>query len=686
MKETIFAFSLALAMTVPVSAQNDADTLKPIVFHQGQTPVGIDNYGSGFYYYNGKKVYTLRNYVAATGSEIYGLKVNPSGSSYAIIDKRKGKGIVKVFDLWKAQDELRRSHDIEPSAICYSADARKLYVASPDNKIHMLDAASLKESSSFSSTVVPTKLTASPNGYFIVASAGHTVEVVNAETQTARTTLNVSADVKDVAFSADSKLMAVLTADGHCDVYDTKSFTVSHHYEAMGTAESCYFHPENKYLAVVTGDKRVAIINILNEKDRVYVDADEPGVDYVKFVKDASNKYYLVYNTDNSIVFAPMFSLSPNRMQMLTEELNSRMDEWMKRMDGESLEDYNKRVNADTRMAQMKLFETEIATRMAGNTLAMSNVSLGGYNTEMSMLTLDFDNMPSIYLSVPKDQLGYFSSPSDLEFNNSRYFINDQDEFELVYTEVTNKRNGKKYIFDNTERKSLAFLESDDNFVPFDQLQISKMEEMKLEELKDNIITDAIAKNIISDHTKIGVNTKVVSDVDAAGNRISNYQVNVSYTVDKEYSAKDDYGLGRYKIEESNAAKSMLAVIKQAFEGDLAKYVVPGKKLKVLITGQADAVPFTRAMAYDGTYGEFVSEPTYQNGELSNITVTKASGISTNEQLAFLRAQGVKDYMVKNIPSFSKMDTTYDTNTEVSTEKGSQYRRINVQLTFVNAF
>lgn len=686
MKETIFAFSLALAMAVPVSAQNDADTLKPIVFHQGQTPVGIDNYGSGFYYYNGKKVYTLRNYVAATVTEIGGLKVNPSGSSYAIIDKKKGKGLVKVFDLWKAQDELRRSSGIEAAAICYSADARKLYVASPDNKIHVLDAANLKESSSFSSTVVPSKLTASPNGYFIIASAGHTVEVINAETQTARTTLNVSADVKDVAFSADSKLMAVLTADGHCDVYETKSFTVSHHYEAMGTAESCYFHPENKYLAVVTGDKRVAIINILNEKDRVYVDADEPGVDYVKFVKDASNKYYLVYNTDNSIVFAPMFSLSPNRMQMLTEELNSRMDEWMKRMDGESLEDYNKRVNADTRMAQMRLFETEIATRMAGNTLAMSNVSLGGYNTEMSMLTLDFDNMPSIYLSVPKDQLEYFSSPSDLEFNNSRYFINDKDEFELVYTEVTNKRNGKKYIFDNTERKSLAFLESDDNFVPFDQLQTSKMEEMKLEELKDNIMTDAIAKNIISDHTKIGVNTKVVSDVDAAGNRISNYQVNVSYTVDKEYSAKDDYGLGRYKIEESNAAKSMLAVIKQAFEGDLAKYVVQGKKLKVLITGQADAVPFTRAMAYDGAYGEFVSEPTYQNGELSNITVTKASGISTNEQLAFLRAQGVKDYMVKNIPSFSKMDTTYDTNTEVSTEKGSQYRRINVQLTFVNAF
>ena len=60
-------------------------------------------------------------------------------------------------------------------------------------------------------------------------------------------------------------MLAVLTADGACDIYDTKTFTISNHYDAMGIAEKCYFHPENKYLAVVTGDQRIAFINLLNE-------------------------------------------------------------------------------------------------------------------------------------------------------------------------------------------------------------------------------------------------------------------------------------------------------------------------------------------------------------------------------------------------------------------------------------
>lgn len=81
------------------------------------------------------------------------------------------------------------------------------------------------------------------------------------------------------------------------------------------------------------------------------------------------------------------------------------MDEWMKQMDGESLDDYKVRVNEQTRLNQMRLFETEIATNMAENLLTSSDVKLGNYNADMNMLTLDFNNMPSIYLTVPASEL-----------------------------------------------------------------------------------------------------------------------------------------------------------------------------------------------------------------------------------------------------------------------------------------
>lgn len=555
-----------------------------------------------------------------------------------------------------------------------------------DGKVHVFDAKSNVEVAAFDASVQANRMAASTNNYYVALAKDNDVEVMNVEARSRRALLQQNAEVKDVAFSANSKWMAVLTADGQCNVYDTRTFQVTYHYEALGAAESCFFHPENKYLAVVTGDQRVAIINLLNEKDRHYVDAQNPGVTYVNFVRNADKGVYLVYNTKNSIVFNPVFFLSPNRQEILKNELQSRMAEWMKRMDGESLDDFNARVNDETRMKQMRLFETEIATRMAENLLTTSEVKVGNYNQEMGMLTLDFNTMPSIYLSVPAAQLDDFMDPGALQFSNTKYCVNDKDEFELVYTEVTNPKTGNKYVFDNRERKSLAFLESDENFVPFAQLQTSQMEELKLEEIKNNILKNAKDKNIISDHTSIDVRTKVANATDAAGKKITNYEVAVSYTVDEAFSSKDDFAAGKFKCEDSKAAQAMLAVVKQALENDLSKYMVAGKQVKVMVTGMADATPFSRTVAYDGCYGDFEREPVYKDGALSNITVTKATGMSDNDQLAFLRAMGVKDFIVKNIPSLSNMKTSFDTSIDVSKKSGSQYRRIGVQFTFMDAF
>ena len=689
--KTIHVMMLLAAVALHAAAQTgteDEDVPQPVTYVQKVVPQGIDNYQAGFYYYNGKSVYNMRSYAIASGTEIGSLKVNPAGSSYAYIDTKKERSTVHVNDLWTAKKELGEIKDdnFNATAIAYSADSKRLYVGCSDDTLRIYDSKSFIKNRQLPLTLTALRLDASANGYFLVASNANTATVMNIETGNVRKALTYNADIKDIAFSANSALMAVLTADGKCYIYDTKSFELTHNYEAMGTAEGCFFHPENKYLAVVTGDSRIAIVNILNEKDRDYVDATETGITYVSFVKNTDEGIYLVYNTASSIVFYPMFELTPNRQQLLRNELAERMEEWTKRMDGESLEDYNNRVNDETRMAQISLFEMEIATRMADNLLSMSEISLGSYNQEMGVLTLDFDNMPSIYLSVAASELTDFMDVNALQFTNSKYCINANDEFELVYTEVVNTKNGQTYIFDNTERKSLAFLESDDSFIPLSQMQMSQMEEMKLEEIRNNIMTAARDKNIISDHTNIDVSTKIVTDYDADGKRIMNYEVGVSYTVDQEYSAKDDFASGKFKTEESAAAVAMLNVVKEALEGDLSKYVVNGKQVKVMVSGTADATPFRSTMAYDGTYGDYEREPVYKGAQLTNITVTKATGISDNDQLAFLRAMGVKNYMVKNIPSLSTMKATYDASIEVSEKAGSQYRRIGVQLTFIDAF
>ena len=193
-------------------------------------------------------------------------------------------------------------------------------------------------------------------------------------------------------------------------------------------------------------------------------------------------------------------------------------------------------------------------------------------------------------------------------------------------------------------------------------------------------------QNVITDHTHIDVKTRVLKETDATGRRVTNYEIGVSYTVDADFSSRDDYPSGHFKCEESNAAKAMLAVMKKALENDMAKYVVAGKTLKVHITGMADATPFVNTVSYDGSYGDYEREPVTKDGNLSAVTVTRETGISENDQLAFLRAMGVKHYMMENIPSLQTMDTRYDASVNVSDKAGSEYRRIGVTLTFVDAF
>ena len=277
-------------------------------------------------------------------------------------------------------------------------------------------------------------------------------------------------------------------------------------------------------------------------------------------------------------------------------------------------------------------------------------------------------------------------NPGNLEFRNAKYGLTKQDKFELIYADVYNKVSGKTNVVDNLERRSLEYLKSDDKFIPLELVQQSNMEEIKLQEIKDKIVELAKQQNTISDHTRISVNARVMTDVDANGKKIMNYCIGFSYEVEEGFSVQEDFAPGKYKAEESGATQSMLAIVKTAFESEFAQYVKPGKKVMIDITGMADALPINGKIAYDGSYGDFENEPVYRNGDLSNITVTRSGGITENEQLAFLRAMGVKEYISEHLPTLKEMTVDYRCNLEVTVGKGGEFRRITVDFTFVDAF
>lgn len=668
-------------------AQTGAHGTDQYVYKQKVAPQGIDNYLFSTYYYNGKKTYNLRSFpLSSASAPILSLKINPSGTSFAVLVQKGKSSQVAVYDLWKANTLLHEFKEVEtPTAFCYTPDARHILISTP-KELLIFNTRLYELQDKMEMPFAANQLRVSENGYYLAAAGENHLTVWNLEQKSIRKEFELDTAVNDIAFSDDNSTFAVLTADGLLTTYDTRNFLILQSFDAVGNAKNCSFHPEGKYLSVVTGDTRIAILNLMDDQDRNFVDNAQGGITDVRFVRDGKKQIFLAYNTAATMTYKLMSELAPNYTKLLSDELNNRMNDWMKMMPGETLEEYKLRVNDETRAKQIRLFEQEIATRMADNLVQMSEVTLGNYNPESNMLAVNFNTMPTIYLNVPATEVNDFMDTGNLEFRNAKYGLTKQDKFELIYADVYNKVSGKTYVFDNLDRQSLDYLRSDENFVPLDLVQQSNMEELKLQEIKERIVSLAKQQNTISNHTQISVNARIVSDQDAEGKKIMNYKINFAYEVEKGFSAQEDFAPGKYKIGESGAARSMLAIVKTAFENDFAQYVKPGKKLRVRITGMADALPINGKIVYDGCYGDFVNEPVYKNNDLSNITVTQEEGVTQNEQLAFLRATGVKEYINENIPAFGKMNIDYRQNIEVTAGKGGEFRRITVEFTFVDAF
>lgn len=705
---------------VNASAQGNAGTEKR-VFKLKYQPSYVDNYSYKVFYLSNGKVYNVMNFsLAEKLRNASQFAVQPGGATCAVLVRQGDSSISKTLTKLKNKGKAALGGTVSPidnsskvqtwidiyeadainvsrfklteasayTSLAFSPDGKSLAASLSTNEIKLYDTKLFKEYTSFICNITPRMIALSENNYFAAISDGQKVEIWNLQNKEVRTSIEATSAVNAVAFSSDNSMLAVLTSDGTVTIYETRGFSPRYSHNRMGSGIYCYFHPGNKYIGVVSDENTVMLQNIRNSTDRVEVRSMNGGIGNIRFVQDPNDieKSYLLYPSGSSVVLQALAGLQPNRSQQLTDAVTTRMNEWMKMMDGESMEDYRIRVNDETRAKQQLAFEREIATDMAGDMIAAQTISLGNYNAQKSLLAVEFDGMPSIALDIPREDIAAFSNSADLSFTNTIYGVNENDQFEVIYTEVLNRKTGKKYVYDNLDRKSVTAMSVDEGFVPLEIVQQSSMEEMKLKDIRKQVVESAKKDNKITDRTHINVNTEVLSDVDASGRNIMNYKVAYGYEVEKEYISKEDFPSGKYKTQESNAALSMLKIVEQAFANDFSQYIRSGKRIRIKITGSADATPILGKIAYDGSYGDFNNELIYKDGQLCNISVGKSSGITQNEQLAFLRAMGVKTYIENHVAALKNMICDYQYNIEVSDKKGGEFRRISVEFLFIDAF
>ena len=641
------------------------------------------------------QLWTLRDIAVADVYKVEKIVFNPTGGSLAVMREKKPISIYsfrernkRLFDLKETRKEVKKQKPV-PVAMCYGADARSFVYSNSLGEIIIYDTKEYLPQAYIQGKAPATALAMSSNNYFIAAGVGKSIDIWNFQSKKLRTNILMPAVVEDLTFSDDASLLAVVTDDNRLTIIDTKNWEKVDIFDKIGGRLSApSFHPEGKYISVVRDGNAIVIINLKNSVVEQTLEEMAGNVYGNRFFMNRqTSEVFMLSNRINGLVFWDANGLNPFYGKLISKEVDAKMNEWVKMMQGESMEDYAIRVNDETRLKQQQLFAQEVATQLAGDRIAIDNPFVGEYNASSNMLSIGFNTLPSISLEVPAGEVGSFKDAKNLTFSNAVYVLNDKDEFELAYVEVRNETNNKVYIYDNIGRTRLTALSADDNFVPLEVMQQASREEVQLKEIKEAVVEEKKQDKLITENTRIDVKTEVVPGVDADGNKILNYKISYQYEViNKAFSAKEDFPSGGYDIERSNAAMSLMKIIKNAFEGDFSKYLSEGKQVKVIITGSADASPIRGRIAYGGQYGEYVDEPYYKDGNLDNITVTKSSGITSNEQLALMRAAGVKDYIEKNVTTLDNTKNDYEFHVEVAKERGGEFRKINVEFLIMDAF
>ena len=360
--------------------------------------------------------------------------------------------------------------------------------------------------------------------------------------------------------------------------------------------------------------------------------------------------------------------------------VNERMNTWVKRMKGESRADYLARTTDEAIETQRLAFGREYATATA----AASGLGLVGgnarYNEGIQALVIDpSENMPSIVLSVPKSEAETLDV-NNLRFENTKYDITTDNQFEVIYTEAIDVKTGQKYIYN----KSNASLDGESGFISLADYQLKEKEAKLMASTGSQLTTQTNAVQKFDEKTFNVKNTAITREIQTVTkeNGTADYTVSYKYTVKDEFSVSNDFAVGQYDAEKSPASKAMLSVITKQMSEDFAKYIKDGKSIEIRYRGTADAKPIKRGIPYNGKYGDIKNQPVTIDGKQDNMSVTKAEGITSNKQLSLLRAISVQKYINKNVTSLKNMNVKESYNVEVFPNEGGQYRRVSVDFIF----
>ena len=222
-------------------------------------------------------------------------------------------------------------------------------------------------------------------------------------------------------------------------------------------------------------------------------------------------------------------------------------------------------------------------------------------------------------------------------------------------------------------------------FIPSRQVAQQQIEQTGADlqsELRD-YVRQMRSQDFISDNV---VPTVDISLEDEAG--VEALRVTYSYSLlnDTLKFQTDDFGLGNYRVDQSNALMVTLSLMRSNIEGILSRFFLQPKDVSIIITGSADAVPIRSALAYGGEYGPWIADDCIVDGVQRGMFVSTDQGISDNQTLAFVRSYAVRNYIKEQIEPLKASHVSFYHRANVSPYSGGRYRRVIIELVIHNVF
>lgn len=185
--------------------------------------------------------------------------------------------------------------------------------------------------------------------------------------------------------------------------------------------------------------------------------------------------------------------------------------------------------------------------------------------------------------------------------------------------------------------------------------------------------------------SEVLVKARLADGIREDGKAELNYVIELSYNCKSIEGSSDDYSTGNYLLENSNSAMALCQITREIVNEMNSDVFTAGKQVSIRISSSADALKFKK-LDYKGEYGDHRYVGAVYNGEMVRLSLMDDEDITSNAQLAFARAQGVRQYLDTQVEGLQQTTNDYFFITRCSEEPGAYYRRVSIELTVHAAF